>query len=376
MPDPASEALGGPGSPPDQPTVNQQVTGTASGEPALQACDITTPVQDENHTPAAGVDLKTALDLLVGKHDSFEFRVREAPCTQLADFPRVRAKFYYLSFRDGLPSQSEFVNYLKHQMVQYCIPLRDRMRTWAKIQASPEDRYRLMADEIDKARGLFIKARKLQTKAGEPGELILFVLLEWAMKAPQLVSKMYLKTNAQMPVYGSDGIHVGLDTDGVSLRLYLGESKLYDNVPDALTAVFKSITTFVQDKGMQAREIQVARDHMTLGDEHAMLKDALLRYLDPYEQQQVQRRDVFACFVGFDFMKYKDLQKLSPELVESEFKKLFDARVQEVMELLKGRLGGVGMDVINFEFFLLPFPSVANFRTAFFDATGIPCDAD
>ncbi|WP_257455633.1 DUF1837 domain-containing protein [Archangium lipolyticum] len=127
---------------------------------------------------------------------------------------------------------------------------------------------------------------------------------------------------------------------------------------------------------MQEREIQIARDHRGLGDEHAMLKDALLRYLDPYEQQQVQRRDVFACFVGFDFTKYKELQKLPPEQVEAKFKKLFDARVQEVMDLLKDRLGGAGMDVINFEFFLIPFPSVANFRTAFFDATGLPCDAD
>ncbi len=324
-----------------------------------------TAVKDES------LSLDEALNSLTGKHDTFNARVRKVSRLSVDGFPRVQASFYYLAFQDGLPTIDQFVLYLKHRMVTFCIPRRERMHVRAQILADSDEAERLVLEQFEKARDLFIRAKEQQKKAGEPGELILFVLLEWALRAPQLISKMYLKTSAEMPVHGTDGIHVGLHDDGETLLLYWGESKLYGDLPDALDAVFKSVRDFQEDAGKQKREIDIVRDHMDLGDDQQALRDALLEYLDPYSNKANKRRHVFACFVGFDYSRYEQLRKLHPDQVEEEFRKLFDQRAVEAIELLRRRLVADGMEVVNFEFFLIPFPSVKAFRTAFFKHTGI-----
>lgn len=317
--------------------------------------------------------LNDALGLLRGKHDRFEPRVREVSRAGIVGFPRVKAHFHYLAFRDGLPTVEEFVEYLKWQIVPFCIPRRDRAMTEQLAQACESDteRTELFVRQFEKARDLFIKAKEQQKKAGEPGELILFVLLEWALRAPQLISKMYLKTSEQMPVHGTDGIHASMHEDGSTLLLYWGESKLYGDLANGLSAAFGSIKEFLQDTGKQKREIDIVRDHLNLGEDQQALRDALLEYLDPYSERTNQRRHVFACFIGFDYKKYAELRKLPPEKVEAEFGKAFDVRVGETLELLEKKLSADGMDVVNFEFFLIPFPSVAEFRKTFFRVMGI-----
>lgn len=319
--------------------------------------------------------LEAALNLLLGLHTGFDARVRLVPCQPIEGFPRVRSHFHYLSFRDGLPAIDEFLDYLKWQMVPFCLPRRDRLRVKQMVDATNDvaERSRLIVGEFEKARELFIKAQKQQKKAGEPGELILFVLLEWALRAPQLISKMYLKTSTEMPVHGSDGIHVGMDSDGKTLLLFFGESKLHADLSGGLSAAFDSIKEFREEDGKEKREIDIVRDHMNLGEDQQTLKQALLEYLDPYtgKEKANLRRHVFACFLGFDYDKYAEVRKLSPEKVEEEFCKLFQQRIGDALGMIKSRLGKDGMDVVNFEFFLIPFPSVEEFRKAFFKHTGI-----
>lgn len=320
-----------------------------------------------------GLNLSDALGLLLGKHNRIEPRVKKVSWVGIAGYPRVNTHFYYLSFRDGLPTLGEFAEYLKWQMVPFCIPRRDRARTASMVSAATDDAERTMhlVGQFEKARDLFIKSREQQRKAGEPGELILFVLLEWALRAPQLVSKMYLKTSAQMPVHGTDGIHAGMHEDGSTLLLYWGESKLHKGLSNALDSVFESVGEFLANADRRKREIDIVRDHMDLGEDQQVLRGALLDYLDPYSDQGNQRRDVFACFIGFDYGKYEQIRRLPPDKVEAEFARAFDSRIAGMLELVGKRLTAEGMDIVNFEFFLLPFPSVADFRTAFFRAAGI-----
>lgn len=187
--------------------------------------------------------LEAALNLLLGLHNGFQSRIRLVPCPTIEGFPRAKAHFHYLSFRDGLPTIEEFLDYLKWQMVPFCLPRRDRLRVKQMVDATQDEaeRTRLIVGEFEKARNLFIKAQKQQKKAGEPGELILFVLLEWALRAPQLISKMYLKTSTEMPVHGSDGIHVGIDSDGKTLLLFFGESKLHADLSGGLTHAYRAM---------------------------------------------------------------------------------------------------------------------------------------
>lgn len=246
------------------------------------------------------------LNSMLGKHTGLiEKRLVEIECNSITGFPRVKCQLHYLAFRDGLPTLDEFVDYLKWQMVPYCIPRRDRVQTEKKIEDcdDPSDKERIRLSQREKAISLFVKGQELEKKAGEPGELILFGLLETILKAPQIISKMYLKTSTQMPVHGSDGIHAAIDSDGKTLILYFGESKLHAKVSNGLTSVFESIRKFTRDNEQEQREIDIIRDHTQLGDDKQELKAALLEYLDPYAENDSSnfRPNVFSCFLGFDF---------------------------------------------------------------------------
>jgi hypothetical protein len=314
-------------------------------------------------------EIAQAIDLLLGKHESFKLRVVSISSANIAEFPRFNAKFLYLSFRDGLPTIDEFIDYLKHQMVPYCLPRTERAQIEQQITTSPDKLYRLVGGAVEKARDLFIRAKKQQKTAGEPGELILYVLLEWAMHAPQIVSKMYLKTSAKMPVHGTDGIHIALDKDGKTLLLYFGESKLHAGLSGGMTAVFDSVSKFVDDKKKYAREIDIVRDHMHL--EHGPLRDALLEYFDPYSAKSAERKEIFACFLGFDSEQYTALSHLPPKEIEAAFQDLFKKKIDEVISLFKKRLSIKPRETFNFQFFVVPFPSIEEFRKAFFKATGL-----
>src|SRR5579884_933173 len=68
-------------------------------------------------------------------------------------------------------------------------------------------------DQVDHAK-LLSEAKKLlrrNAKSGEPGELLLYFLMEAVLKAPQAICKMSLKTNRKEEVKGSDGVHIKWD---------------------------------------------------------------------------------------------------------------------------------------------------------------------
>lgn len=79
---------------------------------------------------------------------------------------------------------------------------------------------------LQKISDLFLTAKnKFQSdneKTGEIGELILFMLLE-SNNITQIISKMRLKTNKNMPIHGPDGVHVEIKEG--NLIFHYGEAK-------------------------------------------------------------------------------------------------------------------------------------------------------
>lgn len=313
--------------------------------------------------------IKDALDALLGKHADFAVRVSQLSHSWTDAPARVRAKFFYLTFRDGLPTLSEFVQYLKRELVAFCIPRSERVRVYEQIKANKDNLY--LAQEIfEKARSLFIKAHEECNREGEAGELILYVLLEWALNAPQVVSKMYLKTSAQMPVHGSDGIHLGIDADTEQLTIYLGESKLYQTLQAACNAALISVKEMASTEEKMKREVDILRDHIDLGDLDNNLKEKILSYLNPYKKDYLNTRTAFACFLGANFAHYNELKGVKPQDVEAAFSDAFTKHIDSFKAELLAQMSEKGLDHLNFEFLLLPFPSVKEFRKAFYNAIG------
>lgn len=318
----------------------------------------------------ADVTPHEALELLRGKHTHFSVRVKALQCGLIEGLSRVNVRFYYLTFRDGLPSTSEFVEYLKDQLIFFCIPRKERVQAEQLIAADSTEMYRVLPRLYEKAKSLFIEAKKGEDRTGEPGELILFVLLEWALKAPQIVSKMYLKTNRNMPVHGADGIHARLDESG-SLVLFFGESKMYEDFSGALSAAVTSIKEAQSSYVAQSRELDLVRDHHSFGPEDQHLVTALLDYLDYRSPKSNQYSRCFASLIGFEFSAYEKLKQFGPQAVEAEFVKLCTERINSAVPLVAQKVKENTMDTLNLEFFLMPFQSISELRTMFYAVTGI-----
>lgn len=311
---------------------------------------------------------------MAGNWEGFGARLREVEFDCSSSGASVSGHFYYLSLRDGEPTLEEFVAFIYWQIVPFCIPRAERDEADRKYVATKNSRY--VVELIDKAKELFVAARKSLSTSGEPGELILFMLLEAALGAPQVACKMYLKTARNVPVHGSDAVHALYDRSSDILELIWGESKLYEQLPSALDKMCESLTAFIDETNKPSsrdRDVNIILDHMSIGDTD--LEDALCKYFDPYEESANRRIESYACMAGFDFVGYEHTKSQDAKDIENHFRSIYIERIRDAVQLFDKKLIASNLQHLRFRFFLLPFPSVKAFRKAFFLKLGV-LDAD
>lgn len=278
--------------------------------------------------------------------------------------------FLYFTFKGKSPSVEEFTDFIYPKIVPFCVPRRKREKLIQKFIETQDPKYAL--ELTDQAKNLFIKAKKTLKRGGEPGELILFAVLEHYLKAPQIASKMFLKTSESMPVHGTDGIHIKYDPESARLFLFWGESKLYQKLSTSLDEICSSIGDFVnyqQGRTARDRDIDILKDHISIEDEQT--KAALLEYFDPYSAKSNELREVYSCFSGFDYSLYENLNEISEDEVEEYFKSKYSERIVSAHDLFIEKVLATGMSELAFQFILLPFRSVEEFRALFFAKLGI-----
>jgi hypothetical protein len=236
---------------------------------------------------------------------------------------------------------------LANQVVEYCIP--PSRIAEARAAGSTEAVLALQAEALE----LFATL----DRSGEAGELLLYLLNEIVLEAPQLLCKMSLKTHANMHVHGADGIHGRVLPDG-KLALYWGESKLHASPMNAIRSCFESLVPFLVDdgSGRSRRDLLLLRDGLDLSDPR--LVETLGRYLsdDTVESTQVEFRG--AALVGFDLADY-------PEPYEADGIKVCD-QVMQAMAHWHNRIGeqvtAHQVAHVGIEVFCVPVPSVDELR--------------
>lgn len=264
---------------------------------------------------------------------------------------------------------------------------RARIKDLAEFVANLVIDYAIPRSQIEEAYAYYrennsnVKISKLKTKAnklftslentGECGELLLYLLIQNCLKIPQLLCKMPLKTSGDVHYHGVDGIHATIEKISGMLVLYWGESKLYQSLDNAITECLDSIKPFLIDEGgsdsRQKRDLELITDNIDLCDE--VLEKALLRYLNPDDElfKKVEYRG--ACLIGFDCKHYpKEANKITQE----GLKELINSEVNNWKEKV-GKSIKAKTPLNNFvlEIFMLPFPSVQDFRDAFLSELGL-----
>lgn len=269
----------------------------------------------------------------------------------------AQIRMHYIKFDgNGRPMVKALANTLYEYIIDYCIASKNRPESLSTRQSTK----------------LTKEARKLfrhpditddsPDKTGEAGELLLYFLMESVLRAPQVVSKMELKTNHKDEVKGSDGIHARFNSETGFVDFFFGESKLYKESSSAIADAIKSVDQFHEIE-MYQHEFNMVTKHFKYADEET--KDAITSLIvngEPGSGVCINH----ACLIGYDF---KGFQKLDvsegPEIMLSKFFELFLKDGSRLTKLLQKRFDNFNKKHLKFEVFLLPFPSVVEFRDAF-----------
>jgi hypothetical protein len=272
------------------------------------------------------------------------------------DGVQAKCSLHYVKF-DPTTKEPKFdllARTLAKHVVSYCLSARTR----SDIRKRPG---------YDEDEGeLFIIARDYFRKlvdSGEVGELLLFFLLEAAIRAPQVVCKMELKTNRADEVKGTDGIHVKWDDNDGHLDVYLGESKLYKDIGSAMTDALRSIQTLYLENRVDT-ELHLVTSHFKHLDEH--LKERVISWVNR-ETAESECHLVHACLIGWNWSQYERLVTARDALF-AEFEKKYREYSTNIANLLGKRFDGYTHRHLSFHFLFIPFASVAEFRKSFYEA--------
>ncbi len=236
----------------------------------------------------------------------------------------------------------------------YCLS----RRTWEEYKNKP-----MLLSKIVRE-----KFRKLSSNDGELGELMLFSFLETDLNAPKIATKMELKTNPNMYFNGADGVHF-LKVSESNYQLIFGESKVYQNLMDGISAAVSSIQKFKtnsikDDQSGETRGITFERGlinaHLlqeTFSEEDRSFVKSLIypRANNPYFVDTA-----FAVFVLFDV----EIPAKKKELGNIEFREWI---FNELKTTIQGNLSNIFSKISThnlnghpFYFYLVPFENLSS----------------
>lgn len=262
---------------------------------------------------------------------------------------------------NGFPAVESLAGAMSYAVIDFCMPRAKAKQANADYQQTGSTAAMVRLDQ--QARDLFVKSER----SGEGGELLLFLLLEQVLQRPQLISKMALKTNTQVHVQGSDGIHADLANDGV-LDLYWGESKLYQERSKAFEECFKSIAPYLrsdeESRSRRKQDLFLVRDHLNVTQEN--LVPYLLEYFDETNPKTLKVRWNGVCLVGFDRDDYPNIATLG-ENQKKELSKI----VRQWHDTVRKHVNEFEIVGVNIDLFCVPMPSVANLRACVLKRIGV-----
>ena len=265
---------------------------------------------------------------------------------------QATARFHHLRLDgNGVPKFRELAECLADHITFYCCTAQKRSG------AKTEDELMLLRRE---ARDFFRDERR----SGEAGEMLLYFLLEAVLGAPQMVTKIALKTNPELETFGSDGIHMKWHEEHGMLDVYFGEAKLYADIGSAMTKAAESIESF-HENDMDRFELRMVTSHYKHADNAT--KYAVLRYVDR-ASSAVNCRINHACLLGYNWDAYGRLPEGDLDGMIAAFQDHYRTDLPRLHQLLDSRFSRFASKRLRFEIFVLPFTSVDEFRTAFLAA--------
>jgi hypothetical protein len=239
--------------------------------------------------------------------------------------------------------------------IDYCISARDRPTSLTAPEAA-----RLTKE----ARKLFIHppaSVEDPDQTGEAGEMLLYLLMETILKAPQVVAKMELKTNPSLEINGSDGIHMAWNEADSIVDVYFGESKIYQDLGGAMSAALKSIDAF-HEKDLCRHEFLMVTKHFK--HSNSKVRDAVGELLTDGVPSSGVRIN-HACLIGFNWKDYTDIFSCPGSSRLDELKAKYANDAQRILSICETKLASFKNKHVRLAVFFMPFRNVQELRDAF-----------
>jgi hypothetical protein len=311
------------------------------------------------------IDIEQVVATLRKDYTKLSARVRELMHSVKCEQDGITLRLHFPAIRQGKATVPELIDVLLDYMTIFALPRSKTKNLQDEYGKIGDEEYRLKCEQSQReAISLFKRAQEATNRNGEAGELLLYLLTEWILGAPQLLAKMSLKTNRNMPVHGADGLHIGYSSDKKGMLIYWGESKFYSNVDEAISKACESIQKALQVESVE-HEINLAVRHIDLTGLTSEAKASVLNYLDPFQESYNKRIDVSTCLIGFDFDAYNRLTAKSEADDDQLFRSLAAARLSDLSPKLSKALKSAGIKKHLIEMFFFPLPSVQKFRDIF-----------
>lgn len=180
---------------------------------------------------------------------------------------------------------------------------------------------------------------------------------------------MDLKTDSRLHYHGADGVYAGVTDDG-TLKLYWGESKIYEDVGKAIRACLESLAPYLiepeHEGAERERDLILLSDKADLSD--SVLTAALRKYFDRSLPQSNRVRYCGLALVGFavPFYPGNGVLAIADEVARAAREELTDWKDKIGKNLTANKL-----ESLEIEFFCIPLPSAQQFRDAFLEAMGL-----
>ncbi len=221
------------------------------------------------------------------------------------------------------------------------------------------------ADLGEQARNrTFVEAKRLfrtSPTTGQPGELLVYFLIEAVLQAPQVLKKMLITTNPNDERKGSDGVHIRWATQKEVLEVIFAEAKLYKDFDAALASAFVSMTDF-HNSATKDLEINYFLNAFSLLS--AEQQEVITSYVEGENKGKCQ--EVHVCLIGHTWEEYECLKTSEKKKFIEEFEgRYLTWALAGMKPKLDAELAAFTHSHLRFEFFFLPFTSVDNFRQLF-----------
>lgn len=309
-------------------------------------------------------ELEAAIAALRVDHSRLAVRLSRVDHSVQTECAGLNLRLHYPALRQGRATIKELVDVISRHLIQFCLHRGHVTNTMGDYaNAAPHEVMLRFAALQQEAVDLFKKAHEVTHRSGEAGELILHLLTEWVLEAPQILAKMSLKTSSEVAVHGADGVHVRFCPETGKLQVYWGEAKIHKDLSGAIRAAAESIASTLEE-GKASHELNLVRRHLDLSGLSPAGRTAMIRFLDPFEPESNEREDVVTCLIAFDFAAFDEVA-VDPAKADARFGELAVARLREVAPKLAAAFSERGLSNVPVEMFLLPVPSVDQLRNLF-----------